>query len=76
MNNACHACLMPFTKDVGERQNPKYCSYCQKDDAFCFTGSRKEFQAMCYNAMVEKGMSTLQAKLFAWMIRFAPHWKK
>lgn len=76
MSNTCTACLMPYSMDTGERQNPEYCSYCQKDGQFCFEGSRKDFQDFCYKAMREKGMGALKAKIFTFMIRFAPHWKQ
>lgn len=72
----CRACLMPFAADDGERKNPEYCSYCQKDGKFAFTGTRKEFQKMCYEQMVKHGTPKLQAKYYAFMIRFAPEWKK
>ena len=75
MRTSCAACLMPFSKDPGERQNSNYCSYCQTNGQFTFVGTRKEFQQMCYKAMRDKGMGALTAKLFTWMIRFAPHWK-
>lgn len=76
MSKSCAACLMPFSMDEGKRENPDYCSYCQKDGKFCFEGNRKEFQEMCFRAMREKGISPLKAKFFTFMIRFAPHWKK
>lgn len=67
---------MPFDQDTGERQNPEFCSYCQKDGKFNFEGTKKEFQAMCHKAMREKGMGAVKAKFFTWCINFAPHWKK
>ncbi len=67
---------MPFAQDPGTRINPDYCSYCQKDGKFCFKGTRKEFQAMCYEQMLKHGIPKLKAKFFAWTIRFAPHWRK
>ena len=75
MKNACAACLMPFAHDTGERKNPEYCSFCQKDGKFTFEGSRKEFQEFCYSAMRKSGMGALKARFYTFMIRFAPHWK-
>ena len=67
---------MPYKMDTGERKNPLFCSYCQNEAGeFTFTGTRQEFQKMCYEAMKAKGMGTLKAKFFTWTIRFAPHWK-
>lgn len=70
------ACLMPFTQDTGKRKNPNYCSFCQKDGKFCFKGTKKEFQKMCYEQMRKKGISLLKAKFFTYMIGFAPQWKQ
>lgn len=72
----CFACLMPFSKDTGNRTNKSYCSYCQQDGEFRFTGTRKEFQSVSYNSMRKNGMNPLVAKFFAWTIRFAPQWKQ
>jgi hypothetical protein len=66
---------MPFKMDEGERQNLDYCSYCQQDGKFKFEGTRKEFQQLCYSSMRKSGMGVLKAKIFTWMIRFAPQWK-
>ena len=73
---SCESCLMPFYKDTGVRENPKYCSLCWKDGKFCYEGDLKGFQAVCYKAMTDSGMNKLKAKIFSWMIRFAPRWKE
>lgn len=68
---------MPFSKDTGIRESEKYCSKCFKSGKLCYEGTDlKEFQKICYDSMVKDGMNTLQAKFFAWMIRFAPRWRK
>lgn len=69
---------MPFCKDpAGEkRENPIYCSLCFKDGKLCYEGDLIGFQKVCYEEMRKNGMSTLKAKFFTWMIRFAPRWKK
>ncbi len=67
---------MPFTMDTGERRNPDYCSYCQHDGKFRFTGTKKEFMRMCQQQMVKHGLPSWKARFFSFMIHFAPHWKK
>lgn len=68
---------MPFSKDTGVRESDKYCSLCYKDGKFCYEGTNvKEFQKICYEGMKESGMNKFVAKFFAWMIQFAPRWKK
>ncbi len=76
MRTSCSACLMPFKMDPGSRQNPDYCSYCQKDGKFCFTGTKAEFKQMCYTQMLKHGIPNWKAKFFTFMINFAPHWKR
>ena len=50
---------MPFSKDTGVRENPRYCSLCFKDGKLCYEGNDlKEFQKRSYESMVSKG-STL-----------------
>ncbi len=66
---------MPFDKDTGKRESDKYCSLCFKDGKLCYEGDLKTFQKICYDAMVKSGMNPFKAKLFAFMIRFAPRWK-
>ena len=76
-NKNCESCMMPFAKDRGVRENEKYCSYCFRDGKLCYEGTDvKEFQNKCYEEMVKKGMNKWKAKFFAWMIKFAPRWKK
>ena len=68
--------MMPFSKDPGVRESEKYCSYCFKDGKLCYEGSDlKEFQKRSYESMVSKGMNPLKARLFTFLIRFAPRWK-
>jgi hypothetical protein len=75
-NNKCESCLMPFSKDPGIRESDKYCSYCFKDGKFTYEGDDvNEFKKRAYEAMVAKGMNRVKAKLFTWMISFAPRWK-
>ncbi len=61
--NACQSCLMPFSKDTGVRESDIYCSLCYKDGK------------LCYESMRKNGTPYLLAKLYTWMIRFAPRWK-
>lgn len=73
----CESCFMPFDKDPGTRESDQYCSYCFKNGGFVYDGgSLKEFQRLSYEGMRSGGMSPMKAKVFAWMIRFAPRWKK
>lgn len=74
--NACESCLMPFSKDAGVRENERYCSLCFKNGELCYKGNNlKEFQKICYESMVGRGMNKWLAKFYTWMIRFAPRWK-
>jgi len=76
-NKKCESCLMPFNKDPGQRESEQYCSYCFKNGKFVYEGNDvNEFKKRSYEAMVAKGMSSIKAKLFTWMIGFAPRWKK
>ncbi len=75
MKNSCESCLMPFDKDPGNRESEKYCSLYYKDGKFLYEGDLKGFQKASYNAMKKNGMSTCKAKMFTFMIRFAPRWK-
>lgn len=76
-NNKCESCFMPFSKDPGKRESDKYCSYCFKDGKLCYEGNDvNEFKNVCYEKMVQRGMNKIQAKIFTWMIGFAPRWKK
>ncbi len=68
---------MPFSKDPGARESDRYCSYCFKDGKLSYEGADlKEFQKNSYESMVKGGMNKLKAKLFTYLIRFAPRWKK
>jgi hypothetical protein len=76
-NKKCESCFMPFSKDPGIRESDKYCSYCFKNGKLCYEGNDvNEFKKHSYEAMVAKGMNHIKAKLFTWMIGFAPRWKK
>jgi hypothetical protein len=68
---------MPFAKDPGTRESDRYCSYCYKDGKLCYEGTDlKEFQRAAYNGMIQHGTNPLLAKLYTFLIRFAPRWKK
>ncbi len=68
---------MPFKNDTGVRENEKYCSLCFANGKLNYEGNDlKEFQKMCYDSMISRGMNKWKAKLFTFMIRFAPRWKK
>lgn len=74
---ACESCLMPFDKDPGVRENDRYCSLCFRDGKLCYEGSDlKEFQNAAYEGMLARGTNKYLAMFYAWMIRFAPRWKK
>lgn len=74
---SCQSCLMPFSKDTGVREDPRYCSLCFKDGKLCYPGSDlKEFQRICYESMRSRGIPFILAKLYTFMIRFAPRWRK
>ena len=76
-NKKCESCLMPFSRDPGPRESDRYCSYCYRNGALTYPGTDvKEFQKCSYDAMVGKGMNRWQAKFFAYLIKFAPRWKK
>lgn len=67
---------MPFAKDPGVRESDRYCSLCFKEGKLCYEGDLKGFQQVCYKAMRSQGMGLLKAKLFTFMIRFAPRWRR
>lgn len=68
---------MPFSKDTGVRENEMYCSYCFKNGELCYKGNDlKEFQKIAYDSMIANGTNKYLAKLYTFMIRFAPRWKK
>ncbi len=75
--NACESCLMPLHKDPGTRENDRYCSLCFKNGELCYKGNDlKEFQKICYESMRRSGINKFLAKIYTFMIRFAPRWKK
>jgi len=68
---------MPLAKDPGQSGSDKYCSFCFKEGKLCYEGNDlKEFQKRAYEGMRKQGMNLFVAKLFTFMIRFAPRWKK
>ncbi|MCC6405450.1 MAG: hypothetical protein IT405_03655 [Candidatus Yanofskybacteria bacterium] len=75
-NTYCESCMMPFVKDPGPRESERYCSLCFKNGKLCYEGSDlKEFQRVCYESMVRRGTNKFMARLYTFMIRFAPRWK-
>ena len=67
---------MPLSKDTEVRESDRYCSLCFKNGRLCYEGTDvKEFQKICYENMVKGGMNKFQAKIYSWMIKFAPRWK-
>ena len=75
--NSCESCLMPFDQDTGVRESDRYCSLCFKNGKLCYEGNDlKEFQAEAYKNMRAGGVGFLKAKLFTYLIGFAPRWKK
>jgi hypothetical protein len=69
--------MMPLAGDNGVRESEKYCSYCFKDGRLVGEGSSlKEFQRISKEKMIEGGMNKYKASFFAFLIRFAPRWKK
>lgn len=73
----CESCMMPFAKDPGKRESDKYCSLCFKDGKLCYEGNDlQEFQKVAYQSMISRGTNKWLAKLYTFMIRFAPRWKK
>lgn len=76
---SCESCMMPLDEGHGQahRENERYCTYCFHDGKLCYEGNDlKEFQKQSYEAMVGRGMSKSKAWFFAFLIRFAPRWKK
>lgn len=72
----CESCGMPFSKDVGMRENEKYCSNCFKNGEFSYKGTdAKEFQKLCIEGMRKKGMPFVFAWIFSRMIPNLPRWK-
>ena len=73
----CESCMMPLAKDPIPSGSDKYCHYCFQNGELTYKGNDlKEFQKHAYEGMVSQGMGKTKARLFAWMIRFAPRWKK
>lgn len=67
---------MPFRKDPGPRESERYCSYCYRNGQLCYQGHDvREFQRLCYQAMVSHGMNRYLARFYSWLVRFAPRWR-
>lgn len=74
---SCESCFMPLDAAHGQAGAEKYCNLCFQNGELCYKGSDvKEFQKICYENMVKSGMNKWKAKFFAWIIQFAPRWKK
>jgi len=74
---SCHSCLMPFNKDPGNRESDIYCSLCFKNGELLYKGGDlTEFKKLCYHKMRERGINKYPAKLYTFMIGFAPRWRK
>lgn len=73
----CESCLMPFSKDLGVRESDKYCSLCFNNGKLCYEGDNlKEFQRVCYESMISRGTNKFMARIYTFMIRYAPRWNK
>lgn len=75
----CESCLMPFQKDpLGtHREHEKYCSYCFKNGALCYSGKDvHEFKKVMKEAILTRGEPAYKAWFFTFMAGFAPRWKK
>ena len=75
--NNCDSCLMPFNKDPGKRELDIYCSLCFKNGELLYKGNDvEEFKKICYQGMLDRGINKYLAKLYAFIIGFAPRWRK
>jgi len=73
----CESCLMPFSKDPGKRESDRYCSFCFQNNKLCYEGNDLQaFQRYCYDGMRKRGLNPIIARVYTFMIRFAPRWKK
>lgn len=74
---SCDSCLMPFNKDPGNRESDIYCSLCFQNEELLYKGNDvKEFKNICYQGMLDRGINKYLAKFYAFLIGFAPRWKK
>lgn len=72
----CESCMMPFEKDTGIREDPRYCSLYFQNGRLLYEGDDlQEFQRMAYESMRKNGTNALLVKFYIWMIRFVPRWK-
>lgn len=68
---------MPLSEDPGVPESSEYCSLCYRDGKFCYEGTNlKEFQNICYEGMIARGMNPLISRFYAFLIRFAPRWRE
>ena len=73
---SCYSCLMPFSKDPGKKESDIYCSLCFQNGELLYKGdSLKEFQKICFEGMVNRGTNKYMAKIYTFMVGFAPRWK-
>jgi len=82
-NKTCQSCGMPMSRDpqnggtnADGSKNLEYCSYCYKDGAFLFEGTRNEFQDFCKQKMIEGGHSKFTSWLFTRGMRRLRRWKQ
>ncbi len=78
LNGMCQSCFMPFKKDPkgADRESVGYCSYCYHDGKLAYEGDDlNEFKKAVYTAMISRGENKYKAKLFTFMVGFAPRWK-
>lgn len=78
LSGMCASCLMPFKKDPKgtSRESVEYCSYCYHDGKLAYEGNDlAEFKKAVYESIVARGENKYKAKLFAFMVGFAPRWK-
>lgn len=83
MDKSCESCLIPLRLDHfgggTEKDGSKskvYCSYCYQNGEFCHNVTLEEFQKICYELMIRKGVNLIRAKFLAMIIASAPRWKK
>ena len=68
---------MPFNMDPGKRESDIYCSLCFKSEELLYTGNDiKEFKKICYQGMRKRGINKFMAKIYTFLIGFAPRWRK
>ena len=54
-----------------------FCRLCYRDGKLCYPGNDlEEFQRAAYERMRERGINPVMARLYTFMIRFAPRWRR